>query len=507
MNGFLVFLLLLNAYIVILYFLHRATKLRGKVDLVGPLVMWKTQAGKRTIDRVAAWSPRAWRAWGDAAIWVTWAAGLFVLFILLYQLYLTITAPRLVAETALPPEYLLGLPGVNPLIPIGYGIVGLAIALVIHEGSHGVLARAGNLGVKSLGLLFFIVPVGAFVEPDEKDLEGASTRAKNRVFAAGPMSNIALALVAGLVFSSVFMGSVAVADDRGVLIGTVVGDSPAFEAGLRPADRLVSIDGESMRDLDAFNAYMNRTKPDQIVTLEFFHDGKRTIASAKLDDKYEYANATLADLPPEQRAELEDDLAEFRGKGFLGVNAFGMEYLGAIRDRLADPFYDGPLGAFNPRTGGSFIFYTSYPFFALIGGTDIMAEPFREYLVVEGPLAALPTWAFFMLANMMYWLFWLNLMLGTFNALPMGPLDGGQMFRATLRERLLKRYGVDPAKLRVEHELGVPGARTTAVDPETQVKLDRVNVAVKRATWTVGFSILGMILIPIIVPRIVPFFL
>src|SRR5207248_11397432 len=107
-----------------------------------------------------------------------------------------------------PPEYLLGIPGVNPIIPIGYGIVAIVLALIIHEGSHGVISYASKMRVKSLGLLFFVVPVGAFVEPDEEDLERSTTRAKNRVFAAGPTSNIVLAVVAGTLLSTIFLSAI-----------------------------------------------------------------------------------------------------------------------------------------------------------------------------------------------------------------------------------------------------------------------------------------------------------
>jgi membrane-associated protease RseP (regulator of RpoE activity) len=52
-----------------------------------------------------------------------------------------------------------------------------------------------------------------------------------------------------------------------------------------------------------------------------------------------------------------------------------------------------------------------------------------EFYVINGPLAGLGEGAFWALANAMYWLMWLNLMLGMTNALPAVPLDGGYIFR------------------------------------------------------------------------------
>ena len=47
-------------------------------------------------------------------------------------------------------------------------------------------------------------------------------------------------------------------------------------------------------------------------------------------------------------------------------------------------------------------------------------------------MAAIPAPAFWLIANALYWLFWLNLMLGATNALPAIPLDGGYIFKDAL---------------------------------------------------------------------------
>src|SRR3989338_345511 len=85
-------------------------------------------------------------------------------------------------------NYLLGLkscPGVAPLIP-GVQIPGvpitpplhawlsLLIILLSHEGMHGIVGRRFGFKIKSTGVLLFgPVPIGAFVEPDEKELKKA----------------------------------------------------------------------------------------------------------------------------------------------------------------------------------------------------------------------------------------------------------------------------------------------------------------------------------------------
>ena len=83
-------------------------------------------------------------------------------------------------------ENVIGLPAINPLIPLWYGIFGLAVAILVHEGCHGILSRAQAIAVRSVGLLMFVVPIGAFVEPDEPELRRAPLRQRLRIFSALP---------------------------------------------------------------------------------------------------------------------------------------------------------------------------------------------------------------------------------------------------------------------------------------------------------------------------------
>jgi membrane-associated protease RseP (regulator of RpoE activity) len=103
------------------------------------------------------------------------------------------------------------IPGIAPLIPgieiknvpitvPWHGWIILVIILVIHEMSHGVQAFREKFRLKSLGVLFLgLLPIGAFVEPDEKELKKSKNDEKAlRVLGAGPISNILLAILASL---------------------------------------------------------------------------------------------------------------------------------------------------------------------------------------------------------------------------------------------------------------------------------------------------------------------
>jgi membrane-associated protease RseP (regulator of RpoE activity) len=69
----------------------------------------------------------------------------------------------------------------------------------------------------------------------------------------------------------------------------------------------------------------------------------------------------------------------------------------------------------------------------------LIALPFLDLAPVHSPVTDLyhpsgsmewmPDSAFWLVANALYWVFWLNLMLGLTNVLPAVPLDGGYIFR------------------------------------------------------------------------------
>ena len=103
-------------------------------------------------------------------------------------------------------QYLVGeraCPGVAPLIPgieipsvpvviPAHAWISLILILIIHEAMHGIVSRKEKIPVKSTGLLLFgFIPIGGFVEPDEKKLLAAEEKKQLRVYAAGPAANLA----------------------------------------------------------------------------------------------------------------------------------------------------------------------------------------------------------------------------------------------------------------------------------------------------------------------------
>ncbi|MDG6224395.1 MAG: site-2 protease family protein [Candidatus Thermoplasmatota archaeon] len=167
------------------------------------VLMWRTEKGKGLIEKMA--SPK--RFWDAFAV-----IGLFILFIGMLSMFLLIFASTLTVILAgftktISAKEVLVLPGINPYVPLIYGLIGLIFAVVVHEFSHGIQATANKIKVRSLGILFFIVPIGAFMEPDEDEVKASSRIKKIKMYASGPIINFIFAFVFIILFSGVMMSS------------------------------------------------------------------------------------------------------------------------------------------------------------------------------------------------------------------------------------------------------------------------------------------------------------
>ncbi|HRT03136.1 MAG TPA: site-2 protease family protein [Candidatus Diapherotrites archaeon] len=92
------------------------------------------------------------------------------------------------------------IPGVQlPKTPIfipWYGWIILIIAAMIHEFSHGAMLAKMKVKIKSMGvILASILPLGAFVEPDDKEVKKQKNKEIVRMYSAGPTSNTFLAAI------------------------------------------------------------------------------------------------------------------------------------------------------------------------------------------------------------------------------------------------------------------------------------------------------------------------
>lgn len=127
----------------------------------------------------------------------------FILGALIFSAY-DIIAKLFVGKVACPGVGLV-IPGVkvpktNFAIP-WYGWLILIPAAFIHEFSHGIMLRVAKIKVKSIGVMLIgILPIGAYVEPDEEKFKKTDNKKKIKMYAAGPTSNLIIAIIFVIIY-------------------------------------------------------------------------------------------------------------------------------------------------------------------------------------------------------------------------------------------------------------------------------------------------------------------
>lgn len=294
----------------------------------------------------------------------------------------------------------LGLPGINPYIPIVDGWAALIVAMVIHEGAHGVVARSLGFPVKSSGLLFLLfLPIGAFVEVDEDALKAAKARDSGRILAAGAGVNFVLGVVFLLLLFSLVSSmtpmvrgiAVSQVDTSISLNGTSV-STPASLAGIRPGDFVLSVNGINYDDP---GSVLRSTwyRPGQVINLAVWRSGQVLHIN----------NVTLLTNPANSSL------------GYLGVHEIGYSDLQGTVSTYTNSFFVRP------------ILYLCIPTFPSCQGLAPFSDQMGIFYTSPYGSWTAP------LATLLYWFFFLNFNLAIFNALPIYPLDGGQAFRAGLK--------------------------------------------------------------------------
>jgi len=431
----LVLALLIGWYVLIKTWERNGTLDRWNATrALGIVLMVRTQRGQRLLERMAK-PRRFWRFYGEVSLWVCSVSMLMVGLLVVLAFVTSVLAP----PTADPPSAseLVAVPGLNPVIPLGWGALAFVVSLVIHELGHGLLARGHGMRIKSFGLLQLgPLPLGAFAEPQGEELMRAPRRERLRMFAAGPATNIFAAVVMLLLLGGVAAQFVAV--DESLHVQGIVKGGGADEAGMEPWDTIVSITASPVTSMEDFRTVLDRHRANETVEIVVRHqDGERETLTAVLGDKHAY----YADLGWSE--EMLESLEVEPGDAFLGVERLSTSTSGI--DRLAGPFSPRWEGSIGQRV-------LAAPFHVLsvliipfeLNGVAI--HPFEETLIQAGDGivgSVFGTSGLLFLANLLFWLMWVNILLGFTNLIPMVPFDGGHMLKDLLHAGLsgLKRLG------------------------------------------------------------------
>ena len=376
---------------------------------MGPCLMIRTS--RTGIFDVLARFRRTFLVYGTLGVVVVAVCGILMTALIILTAYLTmLIQPD--PSPIIQPQNLLLIPGVNDFVPSTFAVwFALVFAVVIHEFGHGLLSRVEKIRVKYTGILALVIPIGAFVEPDEEEIEKSPLATKLRMFAAGITNNmvvgavciIALVLLLGMVVP----GTVP-------FVQGVYEDYPADLAGMQPGTVILAIDGMPVANSTDVGAILANTVPGQTIRVLGEYKGTQQMY-----------DITLTAIP----SEIAGSVSGSADSGFMGV-LYGNPQ--AITDTLH--------AWTHPSTPGDALVaamnFLVLPFSSITGGSSF------SILVTDTPDPAFlsaPFEGFWEVIHILYWCAWVNILLGTFNALPLGPLDGGQMLREGVKSFLARR--------------------------------------------------------------------
>ncbi|HEY3094349.1 MAG TPA: M50 family metallopeptidase [Nitrososphaera sp.] len=375
---------------------QQKNRVRAEVKL--PLILIHTPFGLEFFDKAAKW--RAAKVYADFNTYLMPAITALAIFLIIGSLMIMFAnsnARGAVADVGLRANILI--PGLNPFLPITYGWAALIITIIIHEAGHGIVARVYNIRVDSTGIVLFLgVPIGAFVNIERDELNKATLKQKSAVLTAGPLNNMILAGASLLALFLVISTLTPLPPDPnapqfGVMVMSVNPGTLAESSGMEPGSVIQYVAGQEIRSLEDLGKYL-RENLGSTVDITWINKAGDTVTRP-------------VTLPP----------AIEQGKGILGVTVTLLSPdPQAVLDRYKGAFGSNPLALLLPPTMQQ----------GVVPYSDLMAPRYESSVLGS---------AFAPIANMLFWLWFINFNVGIFNALPIGPLDGGQMYGALIERR------------------------------------------------------------------------
>ena len=259
---------------------------RKRLDIQAKfIILFRMKWGLKWMDKYAA----KYRDWvillGYLGVGAGFVGMIFISYILVKNLWDVFTIPSASSGVALV------LPGVNVpgmgVLPFWYWILAIFVIAVVHEFSHGIVARAHNLKVKNTGIVFFGPIIGAFVEPDEKKIMKEKDITQYSILAAGAFSNILLGIFAILLLTFVSMPlQQAMIEPTGFTFDSYVeGDYPFAQNGIIPGTIITGVNGEETKTFQPFGESLFCTVPGDEITINTADKDYKIALGTNPDDK------------------------------------------------------------------------------------------------------------------------------------------------------------------------------------------------------------------------------
>ncbi|MFB6215397.1 MAG: site-2 protease family protein, partial [Candidatus Aenigmatarchaeota archaeon] len=237
------------------------------------LFIRRTSRGRGLIARVANLNRKLWNYVGSFST-VVGFIGMGIAFYYIANMFLgqitgapTTGGPRLVVPV--PSQEAAFLPGVLG-VPFWSWIISIGLLMVVHEGLHGIMAKAVGSEIRSLGVLLLAIIPGAFVEPDEENLKQKNWKDQLKVYSAGSFANFCLG---AFVFVLVTFAFVPAFMTSAVSFQGYV-DPGQYNTSTFPAQNvnltgpILSIDGQRTEDLEDLSEILDTKNPGETVRIK-----------------------------------------------------------------------------------------------------------------------------------------------------------------------------------------------------------------------------------------------
>ncbi len=226
------------------------------------IIIRRWTKGLELIDALVKRSPKLITFLGNFAVLIGLVAGIGgTIFLIILTVKLQQTFALVLPTVG---EY--KIPGPVFSVPFWYWLIAIFIIAATHETLHAVFIRLEKVPVKNYGILMLLLlPIGAFVDPDNNRIKRLSILKKLRIFAAGSFANFIVALVAIGIFVSSAFGFGATTDTSGVIIDSVSENSPADKVHLEGTIQKIN-DAEIKNVIDFVKA-LDETKPSDEITV------------------------------------------------------------------------------------------------------------------------------------------------------------------------------------------------------------------------------------------------
>ncbi len=206
-------------------------------------------------------------------------------------------------------------PGTGIFIPFWQALIAMICLLVPHEFAHGVLTRSHKIRLKSAGVLTAgPIPIGAFVEPDDRAMKLRRSREKMRIYAVGSFTNMIVAFIALLLIFFIMAPMLDVMTmPTGMAVTNVVNGTPAYGV-LEKGFFIEEINGMPANDLESFNLAVARLVPNQTASFVTANGTFNITLAARPDN----ASRAYIGIDLQETYELRE---EFKGKYRLQADA------------------------------------------------------------------------------------------------------------------------------------------------------------------------------------------